>query len=468
MSVSSESSAARFNWDAAKRFVGTKVVEQIMNYLEGNPDQNIPRLLKVIEPLAFGSFQQKRVRDIRQTYENNPVIREYFNGIFNDLDRNMRNRILCNFIIDMITSKPRREQIQTREGFMLPYAILIDPTSACNLKCVGCWAGAYAKHDELEPELFDRILGEAKELGITTIVLSGGEPFVYPHLLDVVGRHTDLNFMCYTNGTRIDDAVADRLNDLGNFSPAISIEGWREQTDARRGEGTFDKIVSAFDRLKERRLFFGASLTVTSHNVEAVSSEEFIDFLIDHGVKYLWSFHYIPIGRQPDVSLMITPEQRAFLAERFTDIRRRKPLPIADFWNDGELTNGCIAGASSYFHINARGDVEPCAFAHFAVDNIREKSLLEVLRNPLFLEYQKRQPFSDNMLRPCPIIDHPHALREMVRLSGAHGTHEGAETLLEGEIAEFLDRRAAEWKRVSDPIWEERQKARAAAEQRAG
>ncbi len=465
----SENVAAKFNWDGAKRFVGTKVVEQILNYLEGNPDQNIPRLLKVIEPLAFGSFQQKRTRDIRQTYEDNPITRLYFNGIFSDIDRNMRNRILCNFLIDMITSKTRREHIQTKEGYMLPYAILIDPTSACNLKCVGCWAGAYAKHDELEPELLDRILNEAKELGITTIVLSGGEPFVYPHLLDVVGRHIDLNFMAYTNGTRIDDAVADRLKELGNFAPAISLEGWKEETDARRGEGVFDKIVAAFGRLKERKLFFGASVTITSHNVETITSDEFIDFLIDQGVKFLWSFHYIPIGRQPDVSLMISPEQRAYLAQRITDIRRRKPLPIADFWNDGELTQGCIAGGSSYFHINARGDVEPCAFVHFAVDNIRDKSLLDVLHTPLFTEYQKRQPFSDNMLCPCPIIDNPQALREIVQATGAHPTHEGAETVLEGEIASFLDQRSADWKQVADPIWDERQKIKAAIEQqRAG
>ena len=350
------------------------------------------------------------------------------------------------------------------KGYKLPYAILIDPTSACNLKCVGCWAGAYAKHDELEPELFDRILNEAKELGITTIVLSGGEPFVYPHLLDVVSQaqRPELHGLYERHQDR--RRVADRLKELGNFAPAISLEGWKEETDARRGEGVFDKIVAAFGRLKERKLFFGASLTITSQNVETITSDEFIDFLIDQGVKFLWSFHYIPIGRQPDVSLMISPEQRAYLAERITDIRRRKPLPIADFWNDGELTQGCIAGGSSYFHINARGDVEPCAFVHFAVDNIRDKSLLDVLHSPLFTEYQKRQPFSDNMLRPCPIIDNPQALREIVQAAGAHPTHEGAETVLEGEIASFLDQRAADWKRVSDPIWEERRQTGAAAE----
>ncbi len=462
-----ENAPVKVNWDIAKRYVGEKVVQQILNYLEGNPDVNIPRLFKVIEPLTPDPFQRKRVQDLRLIYEQNPAYREYFNGIFNDVSRNMRNKVVCNFLVDMIVSKNRREQISAREGIRLPNAILIDPTSACNLKCTGCWAGAYAKHDELEPELFDRILNEAKELGICFIALSGGEPFCYPHLLDIAARHNDMDFMPYTNGTRIDDQVADRLAELGNIGPAFSLEGWEEETDARRGSGVFQKITEAMGRLRERRLFFGASVTATSQNVETVTSEEFIDFLIDQGARFMWSFQYIPIGRTPDIKLALSPEQRGYMAVRFADIRRRKPLPIADFWNDGELTRGCIAGGNSYLHINARGDVEPCAFVHFAVDNIRDKSLLEVLGSPFFAEYQKRQPFSDNMLRPCPIIDHPQALREIVQASGAHPTHEGAETVLEGEIGDYLDQRAADWKQVSEPIWEERQKLSAAAEQRA-
>lgn len=158
-------------------------------------------------------------------------------------------------------------------------------------------------------------------------------------------------------------------------------------------------------RLRERRLFFGTSATVTRNNVEQLTSDEFIDF-----------------------------------------------------WNDGSYTEGCIAGGKCFFHINARGDVEPCAFVHFAVDNIRDKSLKDVLKNPLFTAYQKGQPFTDNMLCPCPIIDKPDALRQIVQETGAYPTHEGAETVLSGEIASFLDQRAAAWKEVADPIWNSRQR----------
>jgi MoaA/NifB/PqqE/SkfB family radical SAM enzyme len=455
----------KLNLDFVKRYVGEQVMRQILNYLEGNPDQNIVRLFKMIEALPIkvsGGFQEVP-HNLRMSYEQNPVYRTYFNSLFTDLDRNVRNRLVCNFLVNtMFVSQARRDQVEAKEKIIVPMTFLIDPTSACNLNCTGCWAGAYAKHDELEPELLDRILNEAKELGIYSIVMSGGEPFIYPYLLDIAAKHNDIAFMIYTNGTRIDDAVADRLRELGNIAPAISIEGWEEQTDARRGRGAFSQIAAAMRRLRERGIFFGASLTITSQNVELITNDEFIDFLIAQGAKFLWSFHYIPIGRKPDLDLVIRPEQRAYLAERIPNLRKNKPLPIADFWNDGELTSGCIAGGRSYFHVNARGDVEPCAFAHFAVDNIRDRSLLEVLHSPLFAEYQKRQYFSENKLRPCPIIDNPQVLRKIVQATGAHATHEGAETLLGAEIGAFLDQRSADWKRVSDPIWEERQRVREA------
>jgi MoaA/NifB/PqqE/SkfB family radical SAM enzyme len=450
--------SVRLNLAYAKRFLGEKLLNQVLGYLEGNPATNIPRFLRLLEVVARAPGHRESIQNTLDAYQNDPVMRTYLDKMFSEINPGVRRRLVLNVILNAILlGRPRQIQVEQEEGVHVPFTFLIDPTSACNLKCTGCWAGEYAKHDQLEPELLDRIFNEAKELGIYAIVLSGGEPFMYPHLFDLAEKHNDLVFMAYTNGTRIDEAAADRLQVLGNISPAISIEGWEERTDRRRGRGVFRSITEAMDRLKERGVLTGASITVTRENVEEIASDEFIDFLIKKGVKYIWTFHYIPIGRKPDLNLMVTPEQRAYLVDRIVQLRSEKPITIVDFWNDGALIGGCIAGGRCYFHINARGDVEPCAFAHFAVDNIREKSLREVLRNPLFLEYQKRQPFSDNLLRPCPIIDVPQALREIVKESGAHGTHEGAETVLEGEIGAYLDRRAARWQHLADEIWQRQQ-----------
>jgi MoaA/NifB/PqqE/SkfB family radical SAM enzyme len=266
-------------------------------------------------------------------------------------------------------------------------------------------------------------------------------------------------FMAYTNGTLIDEKMADQLQAVGNVSPAISLEGWREHTDARRGAGVFDRVVNALDRLRERGIAFGISLTIDRNNMEEVTSDAFIDFLMEKGALYGWSFHYIPVGSDPNPELMVTAEQRAYLVHRIHYIRNMIGFQIADFWNDGDLTQGCLAGGRRYFHINASGAVEPCAFVHVTLENIREKSLVEVLQSPLFTAFQRQQPFSDNLLRACPIIDVPGALRDIVKETGAKPSHKGADDVLQGGLADFLDAHALRWQETADVIWEERHPA---------
>jgi MoaA/NifB/PqqE/SkfB family radical SAM enzyme len=445
------------SFDYARQFVAEQVIRQVLEYIDRDPEQNLPKIFNLAKILAGKKHHQQHAVTLAEGYDTNPVVRAYINRLFERTHPNVKRRLLYNWFFNaMIFGIPHQQENSRKLGVHIPNFFLIDPTSDCNLRCEGCWAGMYDKHDTLDFETLDRLMAEAKELGIYWAAMSGGEPFKYPHLIRLAAKHPDMAFMVYTNGTLITERMADAIVEVGNVSPAISLEGWRESTDARRGPGVFDRIMKVMDLLQERGAIFGVSLTLTRHNVEEVTSDEFIDFLIEKGAVYGWSFHYIPIGRDPDLDLLVTPEQRAYLAERIPYIRTHKPIQIADFWNDGELMHGCIAGGRFYFHITANGNVEPCAFVHFAADNIKGKTLLEVLKNPLFAAYQKRQPFSDNYLRPCPIIDVPVALREIVKESGARPTHPGAESVLTGTIASHLDRRAEEWRNVADRIWAER------------
>ncbi|NLW06696.1 MAG: radical SAM protein [Clostridia bacterium] len=448
--------AVRARLELAKNYVAEKVLREVISYMDKNPEENFPRLINVARMLAKKELHKQQAAAILEAYRQNPAIRSYVNRLFN-LHSNVKQGFIYNFFVNAsVLGIPRQQQFEKETGVHIPNFFLLDPTSACNLRCEGCWAGEYAKHDTLELELVDRLCREAKEVGIYWMVMSGGEPFCWPHLFELAERHPDMAFMLYTNGTLIDDTVADRLLELGNVSPAISLEGWQEQTDARRGKGVFKRIVAAMDRLRERGLLFGFSLTATRDNVEVITSDAFIDFLVEKGAAYGWIFHYIPIGRAPDTDLMITPQQRAYLTERIPYIRTHKSIQIADFWNDGEVTGGCIGGGRRYFHITASGAVEPCAFIHFSLDNIKEKSLLEVLRSPLFQAYQRRQPFNDNLLRPCPLIDCPNCLREIVAESGARPTYRSAEQVLEGQIGNYLDKNAAEWGALAEGIWQRR------------
>lgn len=254
------------------------------------------------------------------------------------------------------------------------------------------------------------------------------------------------------NGTLIDDAFADETLRVKNLVPAISIEGFEEATDFRRGEGTYRKVIEAMTRLKERKLLFGISCCYTSKNVEVIGSEEYFDSMIDMGAKFAWLFTYMPIGAAAVPELIATAEQRKFMYEQIHKFRKTKPLFTMDFWNDGDAVGGCIAGGRGYCHINANGDMEPCAFIHYSDSNIKEKTLLECYQSPLFMAYRRSQPFNDNMLRPCPVLDNPGRLTQIVEESGARSTDlESPE-----RACDYCNRcvpAAEKWAPVADELW---------------
>ncbi len=453
--------------DTAKRYFGEKLFNQMYRYLKNDPLNNLDRMFELAYKAPISQDHRQTMEDLQHTIHHTPAAQEFVKKLFYQVDSNVQEHLLVNFFINAsLMGVPKQRKYSEKYGFNIPFTILIDPTSNCNLRCRGCWAGEYEKRKELSFEEVDRLVKEAKELGMYFITMSGGEPMMWPYLFDLCANHKDVAFMVYTNGTLINEEKAETMRQLGNITPAISLEGGREATDHRRGKGVFDKVMKGMDYLREKGVIFGASITITSENYQEAYSDEFIDLLIDQGCLYGWSFHYIPIGSNPDFSLMISPEQRAYLVDRVRYIRRNKPIPIADFWNDGQLTQGCIAGGRRYFHINASGEVEPCAFAHFAIDTIFGKSLLEILDNPIFKAYQKRQPFSENLLLPCPIIDHPPALREIVEESGAVPSHEGADDILKDANAATMDQIASAWHEKAEEKWKELQPPQDTEEQK--
>ena len=182
---------------------------------------------------------------------------------------------------------------------------------------------------------------------------------------------------------------------------------------------------------------------------DVIVQDEFIEMLVDKGAILGWYFTYIPIGREPDASLMPTPVQRDHQRKRVSELRNAHPILLADFWNDGWMTNGCICGGERYFHINANGDVEPCVFAHFAMDNIKDKSLVEVLNSTLFRRLRNVRPYCDNPYRPCMLIDVPQVSRTAFNMPEVYPTHTGAETLFT-DLASDMDKYAAAYGELAD------------------
>lgn len=223
--------------------------------------------------------------------------------------------------------------------------------------------------------------------------------------------------------------------------------------DSRRGDGTYQKAVKAMNLLKSHRLPFGNSICYTSVNIKDVSTEAYVDQLVDWGSYFVWYFHYMPVGKDAVPELLPSPEQREHMYHQIRTLRGKKPIFMLDFQNDGEYVGGCIAGGRRYLHINANGDCDPCVFIHYSDSNIREKTLLEALRSPLFMAYHDGQPFNDNHLRPCPMLENPEKLREIVHKSGAHPSDVTAVEEVD-DLCAKCDSYAENWQPTADRLWE--------------
>jgi MoaA/NifB/PqqE/SkfB family radical SAM enzyme len=339
----------------------------------------------------------------------------------------------------------------------------MDPTSACNLRCTGCWAAEYGNKNNLSFEDLDSICRQGKELGVYFYIFSGGEPLVRKKdLIRLCEVHQECYFFAFTNGTLVDDEFCDELLRVGNFTLAFSIEGDEAATDMRRGSGTYKKVIEAMRKMKDHRLLFGYSTCYHRYNTESVGSDEFVDDMIARGCRFSWNFTYMPIGSDARPEFIATPEQRAYMYRRVRESRQTKPIFAMDFWNDGEFVDGCIAGGRRYLHINAAGDAEPCAFIHYSNVNIHDVTLLEALHSPLFLAYRKNQPFNRNLLRPCPLLDNPEFLAAMVKESGAISTDMKSPEDVDSLCAKTISAAGA-WAPVADRLWEENRKQKAAA-----
>lgn len=425
-----------------------------VDYFLADPEHNIVKIMDLLDKVAPEDLFASQRAAFRGAIDTQSNWYRLIMKIMNETNPEVRDDLVKTLIVDgNLMAWPVQEANREKYQCNIPWAILLDPTSACNLHCTGCWAAEYGNRQNLSLEEIDSIINQGTELGTHIYIYTGGEPLVRKKdLIKLCEMHPDCVFLSFTNGTLIDEAFCQEMIRVKNFVPAISAEGFEKATDSRRGEGTYAKVQNAMQLLKKHGLPFGVSCCYTSQNAESIASEEYFDYLIDQGALFAWIFSYMPVGVDSPAELMASPEQREHLYRFVRDMRQTKPLFTLDFQNDGEFVGGCIAGGRRYLHINAAGDVDPCVFAHYSNANIREVSLLEALQSPIFMEYYREQPFSDNLLRPCPILENSGMLTDMVKRAGAHSSD-----LQEKETPEELcakTKAAADaWKPVSERIW---------------
>ena len=379
----------------------------------------------------------------------------------------------------MHSGKDIEAKFKEKYGYGPPSFLVISPTKACNLHCIGCYAASgKAFHEKLPFDVVNRIVNEVKELwGGRFIVISGGEPMVYEDngktILDVYEQHRDMFFLMFTNGTLITEDVAKRMADLANITPTISVEGFEKETDARRGKGVYKKVMEAIERLKKYGVPFGLSITGTRLNADLLSSDEFYDFYFEEvGTTHMWIFQYMPIGRGFTLDLMPTPEQRMKMYWQWRKVMIEKKYFVADFWNSGVVSDGCIAYGrpGGYLYIDWNGNVMPCVFIPYYVDNIidiynKGGNLTDAIMSDFFKKgrewqfnygYLKSGDEVGNWLMPCSIRDNH---REFMRIAEeAHVKPEdenAAIALKDQEYHQGLIEYDEKLRELTEPIWEE-------------
>ena len=442
-----------------QRAVVGSAFNKILKYIDKDPKKRLMKGVKIGRKLAGKNYPESAFKRAEWIINEPGPWNTYMYSILNDIDRNVLKKMGLAFglsagVYGVKEIRANREKYKCN----VPWVILMDPTSACNLKCKGCWAAEYGHKQNLTYEEMESVINQGKKLGTYFYIFAGGEPLVRKDdVIKLCRNNPDCAFLAFTNSTLVDQKFCDEMRDVGNLTLAISIGGNKENTDEIRGEGTYDKIISSMDLLKKNKMFFGFSICYTSKNVKDVTSDEFLDLMIEKGCKYGWYFNYMPIGKDAVPELLPSPEDREYMVKRIRSIRSfsspdAKPIFVMDFQDDGEFVGGCVAGGRDFFHINSAGDIEPCVFVHYSDSNIRKDTLLDALQKPLFQAYRKGQPFNDNHLRPCPMLENPQCLKKIIKETGAKSTDLIAPEDVDSLCAK-CEKFAAAWAPEADRIW---------------
>ncbi len=285
-------------------------------------------------------------------------------------------------------SKKRREAEDAGEH--IPSYLIASITSACNLHCAGCYSRCNNATVDAEPVQqlstgeWLRVFDEADELGISFILLAGGEPMLRRDVIEAAGKKPNILFPILTNGTFIDKRYFELFDRCSNLVPVMSIEGEQELTDARRGKGVYERLIANMDEFRRRGLIFGASVTVTSQNLREVSSESFLKTLSDRGCKLVIFVEFVPVTEEAK-DLAPGDEEREYLRGEIARLRAEHPeMVYISFPGDEKESGGCVAAGRGFFHINSHGGAEPCPFSPYSDVNIKNCSLREAMHSPLF------------------------------------------------------------------------------------
>ncbi len=315
-----------------------------------------------------------------------------------------------------------RHKRRLRRGRFFPPFLYVSIINSCNLRCQGCWVDVAAKQEIIQPAAFHKLVREAKQMGNVYFGIVGGEPFMHPHLIEMLAEHPDCYFQVFTNGQFLTDEKAKRLRRLGNVTPLISVEGNEIVSDERRGrKGVLSKTLEGVHNSVKNKLFTGVCTSLCQTNIELLS-EKWLDRLIEMGVMYTWFHVYRPMGPDANPGLCLTPQQQRQARQFVVAMRAKKPIVIVDAYYDGEGRALCPAATGISHHINPWGDIEPCPIVQFTKESIHDHDGDTRTLGEKFLQSQFLSDFrtlAQSSTRGCIVLERPDLLKELVERHGA-------------------------------------------------
>ncbi len=307
-----------------------------------------------------------------------------------------------------------------REGLHVPGFLIASITSSCNLHCAGCYSRCNNATVDAEPvkQLTSRewlsIFEEAEALGISFILLAGGEPMLRRDIIEAAGKMQNIIFPIFTNGTFLNERYFQLLDSCRNLIPVLSIEGGREATNARRGEGVYEQVAENMELFRKNGLIFGASITVTTENYREVMSHAFLDALTEKGCKLVIYVEFVPVTEEASC-LAPGDVERAYMAETMDTLRRQyDELVLLSFPGDELAMGGCMAAGREFFHINSHGGAEPCPFSPYSDINVKDTSLKAAIASPLFQKLQAQGVLSGEHVGGCVLYEKRRQVEALV------------------------------------------------------
>lgn len=355
-----------------------------------------------------------------QTYMTKGVERIVKDALKATLKNHKESAFMVKFAASSKSASKKRAELK-QKGTHVPPFLIASITSQCNLHCEGCYSRCNnatvdeKPQEQLMKDDWDKVFGEASDLGVSFILLAGGEPMLRIDVIEAASTYKDIMFPIFTNGTYINGQYLKLFDKSRNLVPILSIEGNKEITDARRGEGIYDKLIQTMDEFKKRGIIFGASVTVTTDNVKDVSSDEFIQSLADRGCKAVIFVEYVPVT---DESQELAPgdKERDYLSSEINRLREQySEMVFVSFPGDEKSSGGCIAAGRGFFHINSHGGAEPCPFSPYSDINIKGHSLLDAINSKLFVALRSGDILADDHKGGCVLYEKREQVEEILR-----------------------------------------------------